>query len=210
MFEKAISKQTAKNLELLGQLKILENTYLAGGTALALQLGHRISYDLDFFTSKRFMAENILKKISQIESYQHERISWGTILGKLGDVKFSLFFYDYPLLKETIKFKGINLASIEDIAAMKVAAISERGTKRDFVDLYFILQKAELSEILNLYEEKYKNLSSNLMHIRKSLVYFADAEEEEMPKMIKKISWNKIKKFFETGTKEFNWTLLSW
>lgn len=210
MFEEAISKQTAKNLELLGQLKILENIYLAGGTALALQLGHRISYDLDFFTSKRFGAENILKKISQIESYQHERISWGTILGKLGDVKFSLFFYDYPLLKETIKFKGINLASIEDIAAMKVAAISERGTKRDFVDLYFILQKAELSEILNLYEEKYKNLSSNLMHIRKSLVYFADAEEEEMPKMIKKISWNKIKKFFETGTKEFNWTLLSW
>lgn len=204
MFEEAISKQTAKNLEILGKSKILKNAYLAGGTALALQMGHRISYDLDFFTDKKFKAQIFLKKISQIKSYHHERIEWGTILGKLGDVKFSLFCYDYPLLKKLIQFKNIKVASIRDIAAMKIAAVSERGTKRDFIDLYFILQKFTLPEILDFYNHKYKKLSSNLIHIKKSLVYFTDAEEEEMPKMLKQISWKEVKKFFEKEIKSLS------
>lgn len=197
MFEETISKQTKENLGILGKSKLLKNAYLAGGTALALQIGHRVSYDLDFFTDKKFRAQIFLKKISQIKSYHHERIGWGTILGKLGDVKFSVFYYDYPLLKKTIQFKNINVASIHDIAAMKIAAVSERGTKRDFIDLYFILQKFTLPEILDFYNQKYKKLSSNLIHIKKSLVYFVDAEEEEIPKMLKQISWNEVKLFFQ-------------
>ncbi|MBU2109397.1 nucleotidyl transferase AbiEii/AbiGii toxin family protein [Patescibacteria group bacterium] len=204
MFEEAISRQTAKNLEILGKSKILKNAYLAGGTALALQMGHRVSYDLDFFTDKKFKAQIFLKKISQIKSYRHERIDWGTILGKLGDVKFSIFYYDYPLLKKPIQFKDIKVASIHDIAAMKIAAVSERGTKRDFIDLYFILQKFTLSEILNFYNHKYKKLSSNLIHIKKSIVYFVDAEEDEMPNMLKQVSWKEVKKFFEKEIKSLS------
>ncbi len=204
MFEEAISRQTAKNLEILGNSKILNNAYLAGGTALALQMGHRVSYDLDFFTDKKFKAQIFLKKISQIQSYRHERIDWGTILGKLGDIKFSLFYYDYPLLKKTIHFNDIKIASISDIAAMKIAAVSERGTKRDFIDLYFILQKFTIPEILDFYNRKYKKLSSNMIHIKKSLVYFTDAEEEKMPKMLKQISWKEVKKFFEKEIKKLS------
>lgn len=203
MFEETISEQTSKNLELLGRSKILNNAYLAGGTALALQIGHRLSYDLDFFTQKKFRAQVFLKKISQFKDYHHERVGWQTILGKLGDVKFSLFYYSYPLLEKPIKFKNINIAGLTDISAMKIAAISERGTKRDFVDLYFILQKIKLNDVLDFYERKYKKLASNLVHIKKSLVYFEDAEEEDMPNMLRRISWKEVKRFFEKELKKF-------
>lgn len=100
------------------------------------------------------------------------------------------------------------MASLADISAMKIAAISERGTKRDFVDLYFILQKVPLSQVLTFYDKKYKKLASNLVHIRKSLVYFDDAEEEAMPKMLEKVSWPKIKKFFEKEIQKISQKLL--
>ena len=202
MFAEAISKQTAENLALLGESKILGNAYLGGGTALALQIGHRISYDLDFFTDKEFKAQVFLKEMSRFKLYRHERVAWGTILGKLGNVKFSLFYYPYPLLRKLISFKNINIASIADIAAMKTAAISERGTKRDFIDLYFILQKITLAETFDFYDKKYQKLSSNLVHIKKSLVYFDDAENDPMPKMIIPVSWERVKNFFRKEIKK--------
>ena len=204
MFEEAISKQTAENLVLLGKSKILGSAYLAGGTALALQIGHRISYDLDFFTDQKFKAQIFLKEMSRFKLYQHERVGWGTILGKLGNVKFSLFYYPYPLLRKPISFKNINIADIADISAMKIAAISERGTKRDFVDLYFILQKIALNEAFNFYDKKYQKLSSNSVHIKKSLVYFEDAEKDPTPKMIIPVSWGKVKTFFKKEIKNIN------
>jgi len=170
---------------------------LGGGTALALQIGHRISYDLDFFTAKEFNAQVFLKKISQTKLYHHERVSQGTILGKLGDIKFSMFYYPYPLLEKTTEFKNINIAAVADIAAMKIAAVSERGTKRDFIDLYFILQKITLNEALSLYDRKYQKLSSNLIHVKKSLVYFEDAEKDPMPMMLVSVSWPEVKNFFK-------------
>ena len=204
MFEEAISKQTAENLVLLGKSKILGSAYLAGGTALALQIGHRISYDLDFFTDQKFKAQIFLKEMSRFKLYQHERVGWGTILGRLGNVKFSLFYYPYPLLRKPISFKNINIADIADISAMKIAAISERGTKRDFVDLYFILQKIALNEAFNFYDKKYQKLSSNSVHIKKSLVYFEDAEKDPTPKMIIPVSWGKVKTFFKKEIKNIN------
>src|SRR3989344_3959250 len=202
MFTETISKETEENLALLGRSRVLDDAYLAGGTALALQIGHRVSYDLDFFTQKKFKPQVIIKKISQIKSYYHEKVGEGTILGRLGDVKFSFFYYPYPLFKKTTKFKNINLASIADIAAMKIAAISERGTKRDFIDFYFILQKISVNKALYFYERRYKTLSSNLLHIKKSLVYFADAKEEPMPKMIILTSWKEVKNFFQREIKK--------
>lgn len=204
MFAETISKQTTENLALLGKSGIFDNAYLAGGTALALQIGHRISYDLDFFTDRKFQAQIFLKEMSRFKLYRHERVAWGTILGMLGSVKFSLFYYPYPLLKKTISFKNINIASVTDIAAMKIAAISERGTKRDFIDLYFILQKITLAEVFNFYDRKYQKLSSNLIHIKKSLVYFDDAENDPMPKMMIPVFWEKVKFFFEGEITKIN------
>jgi len=202
MFTEAISKQTGENLALLGKLKIASDAYLAGGTALALQMGHRISYDLDFFTDKKFKSQIFLKKIGQIKSYHHEKVDWGTILGRLGDIKFSLFYYPYPLLQKPVEFKKVKIAQVSDIAAMKVAAVSERGTKRDFIDLYFILQKISLQDALDFYDRKYKKLASNLIHVKKSLVYFDNAEDDPMPKMIIPVSWQEVRDFFEKEIKK--------
>ena len=91
---------------------------------------------------------------------------------------------------------------------MKIAAISERGTKRDFVDLYFILQKIQINDVLRFYEQKYKKLASNSVHIRKSLIYFDDAEDENMPKMLKQISWKEVKSFYEQEVKKISQEIL--
>jgi predicted nucleotidyltransferase component of viral defense system len=175
---------------------------LAGGTALALQLGHRISYDLDFFILEEFDEKILLPKLKKISKFQLEKITWRTILGKFEDVRFSMFYYEYPLLYPTKKFGMINVLDIHDIAAMKIAAIASRGSKRDFVDLYFICKEtASLAETIQLYDKKYKNLATTGMHIMKSLIYFNDAEPDEMPKMLKGVTWEEIKKYFENEIK---------
>lgn len=203
MFEKTLSKNTKKALVLLGHSHLLDHAYLAGGTACALQLGHRISVDLDFFTEKEFDAKATIQQLQGIGCFELEQESWGTILGYMEKVRFSLFVYQYPVLFETKDFHGVQLLDLRDIAAMKVDAISSRGIKRDFIDLYYICQeKIVLKEILKFYDQKYRNLASNLIHIRKSLVYFVDAEASEPPKMIKPIKWEIVKSFFEGEVKK--------
>jgi hypothetical protein len=120
-------------------------------------------------------------------------------LGYLGKTRFSIFFYKYPLLFKTHKFLDINIADIRDIAAMKIAAVADRGTRRDFIDLYYIFNETEimtLEESLKLYDKKFKVLSQNKIHILKSLVYFDDADRDKSPKMIESVNWQKVKEFF--------------
>lgn len=200
MFEEVLSKNAKQSLAILSESGILKSTYLAGGTALALHLGHRYSYDFDFFTPQKFDEEMLVQRIIEgLPNFSLERRSWGTILGYLGETRFSLFFYNYPLLFKTHQFSGIDIADIKDIAPMKIAAIADRGTKRDFIDLYFIFAKAKtltLKEALDLYDKKFKTLRQNKIHILKSLVYFQDAEKDKLPQMIKPVKWLSIKKFF--------------
>lgn len=201
MFEKTLSKDAKESLDLLGESKLFKDTYLAGGTACALQMEHRISYDLDFFSPKEFDEKILIQRIKELlPNFQLERISWGTILGYIGKVRFSLFFYNYPLLFKLHNFFKIKIADIKDIAPMKIAAIADRGTKRDFIDTYFIIKIKKIltmEEVLNLYDKKFKVLEQNKFHIIKSLAYFEDAEKDEMPKMIKEINWEDIKEYFE-------------
>lgn len=205
MFEQVLPGNTKTILALLGKSEIIQKAYLAGGTALALQLGHRISYDLDFFTQEEFDEQMLLPEIEKISSFQLERIARKTILGKFQDVKFSIFYYKYPLLYAAKRFGLVNIIDIRDIAAMKIAAIASRGTKRDFVDLYFICKEKEivtLSKVIQLYDKKYKNLATTKIHIMKSLIYFEDAEADDMPKMLKKVSWEGVKKYFENEVRK--------
>ena len=203
MFEQVIQGDTKAILALLEKSGIIQKAYLAGGTALALQLGHRISYDLDFFTQEEFDEQALLPEIEKISNFQLERLAWRTILGKFKDVKFSIFYYKYPLLYSAKKFGMINITDIRDIAAMKIAAIASRGTKRDFVDLYFICRETmSLLDVIRVYDEKYRNLAATEIHIMKSLIYFEDAEPDEMPEMLKKASWEDIKKYFEGEIKK--------
>ena len=208
MFEQALPQNTKKYLAILDEKKVLPpKTYLSGGTAIALQLGHRISFDLDFFCQDEFDINRVLNNLGKIKDFQLDRTDWGTILGRFTNCKFSLFYYQYPLLKKPLKFKGIEISSLEDLAASKINAISSRGTKRDFVDIYYILKMAnigDLTECLNLYQKRFKNLASQRAHILKSLIYFEDAERDNDPEiLLDGYSWQKIKNFIELETKKY-------
>lgn len=213
MFTKALSEDTKKALALLGKSKILEKAYLAGGTALALQIGHRLSFDLDFFTPREFDEKMLVQRIKKhIPGFQLEQTTWQTVIGYIGNIRFSLFFYDYPLLYMLHKFLEVDIADIKDIAPMKIAAISDRGRKRDFIDLYFIVEMKKvlsLLEILHLYDQKFKILKQNKIHILKSLCYFEDAEKDQMPQMIEEVEWQEVKRFFEKEIKKISNQLLN-
>ena len=204
MFEETLSKNAKKSLALLGKIEFFKKAYLAGGTAIALQLGHRESKDFDFFTKKKFNAKELVKQLkSQLPNFKLEKVAWGTIIGYIGKISFTIFYYNYPLLFKPKSFLGINIADLRDIAAMKIAAISDRGLKRDFIDLYFLIKNriVTLEDCLNLYDQKFKELQQNKAHIFKSLIYFEDAEKEKTPKIFQPVTWLEIKKFIEQEVK---------
>ncbi len=208
MFEEVLSRSTKESLALLGKSGILNDAYMAGGTALALQIGHRFSRDFDFFSIKEFDEDLLTQRIKELMSdFKLEKTEWRTIMGNIKKTRFSLFFYNYPLLFKTHNFLGVEIADVKDIAPMKIAAISDRGAKRDFIDLYFLIKVEKilsLAEALRLYEKKFKLLKQNKMHILKSLRYFEDADGTAMPKMIKNVSWREVKKFFEGEIKKIS------
>lgn len=198
MFAKTLSPTAQKTLALLGESGLLKKAYLAGGSALALHLGHRYSHDFDFFSRYHLNTQNLVKELSQRGKFEKEMVSSDTILGVFRGIKFSFFYLEYPLIKKTKSFLNIALADSADIGAMKIAAIVDRGTKRDFVDLYFLVQKKySLEQILAFYEQKYQKLSENVYSILKGLSYFEDAEASQMPSLIEKISWLEVKKLFQ-------------
>lgn len=194
MFKEAISKKMLAILSPLSQIKKIKQFYLAGGTALALQLGHRKSIDLDFFTYKKFNNKILklqLQKIGKVEIITDEEDTLNIIIS---DVKVSFFYYPYKNISNLIEFNKIKLASCQDISAMKLEAISGRGSKKDFIDLFFLTKDSTLKQILSIYKNKYKGISYNELHIIKSLTYFVDADKEPMPIMLKPINWTQIKK----------------
>jgi predicted nucleotidyltransferase component of viral defense system len=199
MYLKVIDQKRKKILKDLGFLNKYK-FYLAGGTALALQIGHRISVDFDFYTQKNFDPNNIINKLKnkfQIEVIMLRDNTLGVIVD---NVEINFFRYPYKLIDDLTILEKIKIASIKDIAAMKIIAIAQRGTQRDFVDIYYLLQKHNVLEILRWVNEKYPEISIPLC--LKALVYFKDAEENKESKKRIKIfdndfNWKKAKKFIE-------------
>lgn len=197
MFTKTLSGAARNSLAILGNSGLLKEAYLAGGSALALHLGHRQSIDFDFFTPQHFDSKNLVKDLQKVGKFEKMTLKADTLLGVFNSIKFSLFFFEYPLVKKPKLYLGIKIASPADIGAMKLAAIVDRGTKKDFIDLYFLVkEKYSLEEIFKFYDKKYQKLAENIYSILKSLSYFEDAEASEMPIMIKKLSWREVKDFF--------------
>ena len=134
-----------------------------------------------------------------LPDFHFEKHEKGTILGKIYETSFSLFYYEYPILYKLHNYSGIKVLDIKDIASMKVSAITDRGFKRDFIDLYFICYKEKiltLQEAIKLYDKKFEFLGQNVIPVLMSLVYFEDAEDDEMPQMIKPVKWSDVKKYF--------------
>lgn len=198
MFAKTLSGKAQKSLALLGKNILPSGTYMAGGSALALYFGHRLSIDFDFFTPVSFSADKVIEKLKEQGDFITQTAISDTLLGSFNGIKFNLFYYQYPLLFSPHKFLGVKIADSKDIGAMKIAAVTDRGTKKDFIDLFFLSKNgASLEECFSFYDKKYKSLGNNIYSIITSLSYFVDAENSEMPKMIDKISWKDVKTFFE-------------
>jgi len=202
MHPESIDKKTKYILEKIGGSFLTKDFYLAGGTALALQLGHRQSIDLDWFSGQDFLNEKIKKNLVLLGNFKLLSEEKDTIHGTLDEIRVSFFHYGYKLLFPLIKFENIDLADERDIAAMKIDAISSRGSKKDFIDLYFLLKNYSLVELIDFFEKKYKNIEYNKLHILKSLVYFDDAENEPMSMMIRDIEWGKIKEVITDKVKK--------
>ena len=164
MFEEILSAQAKRDLEALKSSPLVNNFYLAGGTALALYLGHRQSFDLDFFSKEEFDIEYLIKQLSLLGEFSLEKKSWGTIVGILNKTKIGIFVYQYPLLQPLLDFENFKIASILDIACMKLDAAASRGSRRDFVDLYFVCKtKMSLPSILTAFKKKYAGIDINMM-----------------------------------------------
>lgn len=203
MFENALIGKTKDHLALLGRSGLFKDAYLAGGTAAALQLGHRISIAFDFFTRQELTPQIFLRALGRVGSFDAEQADRGTVQGIFEGVRLSLFFYDHPLIHAPLKYLALDLADLRDIAAMKVDAVASRGMKRDFIDLYFICQSGyRLGDLLGFYNQKYGRLASNLIHIQKSLVYFVDAESDPAPRMLKDVRWGQVKEYFVNEVKK--------
>ncbi|MCX6705425.1 MAG: nucleotidyl transferase AbiEii/AbiGii toxin family protein, partial [Candidatus Woesebacteria bacterium] len=174
-----------KQIEILRKIRSLpDGSYMAGGTALALQLGHRTSLDFDFYTNDHFETEIVLKSLqNDLGSIKVDRVAKDTFICTADGVSISLFYYPYEKLSPLIEFENTKLASIEDIAAMKMIAISMRGKRRDFIDAYYLLQKFSLDEIIEFTLKKYPSYQP--MVILKGLIYFKDAEDEDLSRGIK-------------------------
>jgi len=179
--------------EKLADSEFINKYYLAGGTSLALQIGHRISIDFDFFSQKDidlYELKNDIVQIGKIEIFQEKK---NTLHCSIDGIKISFISYKYKMIESLRFHKNIAFASMFDIACMKLSAISSRGCKKDFIDLYYLLKSISLEKIIGLFKKKFGGAAVNEYQLKKSLIYFEDAENEPMPKMKKNISWDKIK-----------------
>jgi predicted nucleotidyltransferase component of viral defense system len=179
------------------------NFYLSGGTALALHLGHRESEDLDFFSKEEFDPQKVQAQLDRTLSLSNIVLDSGTLNCYADGVKLQFLHYPYDLLETPQAFNNINLSSVPDIACTKLLTISSRGSKKDFIDLYFILASYSLNELFELLKKKYPSQSYNELHILKSMAYFDDADDQPAPKMHKEISWSEVKKFITNSVKDF-------
>lgn len=185
-------------LEGLADSGFIKKFYLAGGSAVALFFNHRRSNDLDFFSEKEFYTPILIKNLKKIGKFEAAKSPENTLIGNLDDIKISFFTLPYGLIEVPAKYKNLSIAKPLDLATMKILAISHRGTKRDFIDLYFLCQRIKpLDELLYLFQKKFGKYDYNIYHILKSLTYFENAENEKMPKMYISIDWERVKKFFE-------------
>jgi len=197
-------KKILKNLSFLKD----DGFYLAGGTALALQFGHRTSVDLDFYTKKHFSPIKLTKDFKKVfkNNLKELRTAEDTLWLKIENTDLSFFKYPYRLIRPLVNYETIKIASTEDIIAMKLEAIITRGKKRDFIDMYFIMKKYGIEKALNFFKEKYPE-AFNEYNCITGLTYFEDAERGEQGRkriyIYSKIDWTSIKNYIEKEVKKY-------
>lgn len=194
---------TLELLRVLMRQPLLSDMRLVGGTSLALQYGHRRSVDLDFFG-------HTTENIDELTNMMHgcaENVVRGNCTKRikayfLNNVKVDVVNYDYKWIDEPVVEDGFRLASPKDIAAMKVNAVMGRGTKKDFIDVYFLLQHYTFEELMQFYLQKYTDGSEYRALL--SMSYYADADPQPMPYMFQKVDWNAVKEEIRHQVQVYN------
>jgi Nucleotidyl transferase AbiEii toxin, Type IV TA system len=193
----AIGGATEQALAALVAASATKQFYLAGGTGLALHLGHRLSEDLDFFCEHDFDERRFLARVQPLTGFTLLSQAEATLHVLIAGAKVSFLGYDYPLLFPLLPFRGALVADWRDIACMKITAIASRGTRRDFIDLYAVATQIGLKPLLEMFQRKYLVVNYSQMHILKSLLYFEDAEKDPLPNLLTSIAWSDVRNFFE-------------
>ncbi len=194
-----ISPETFKLTQELQALPELQNFYLVGGTALALQLGHRNSVDIDLFIDKTYEAEALFNFLKSKYDYKPIYIGTQTIIGIINNIKVDFISHPYKIIKPIIKEENISMMSLEDICAMKLHAITNSGQRlKDFIDIYFLLEHFSFSQMLGFYHEKYP-MMNEVIPLR-AITFFDEIDPQiDPPKLLKPLSLEKIKKRIVEG-----------
>ena len=206
MFQQAVDAGLILLMKKLSSEKIIGgNFYLAGGTALALHYGHRKSVDLDLFSEEEFNLDEVSNQLSKM-GCMVDAASRQTLHASLEGTHLSLFHYPFPMnspleiISDEIKMK---IASVSDIAPMKVTAISHRAEKKDFYDMYEICKHHSMNEIRDWCFKKFNLEKTNTYHLIRSMLYFDDAEQSMEPESLNGTSWKMVKQYFADNEKKF-------
>ena len=187
----AVEPKLMELLRFLMSQPMFNNFNLVGGTALALQLGHRKSIDIDLFGNAEIEVDGFTDILSEYGIVELLKKSKNILVLLVDGIKLDFVQYKYNWLENFKIIEEIRLASKQDILAMKLNAIAGRGSKKDFIDLFYLLKEYTLEEGLNFYTKKYNDGSEFL--VRKSLMYFKDADAEPLPILLEELSWSEVK-----------------
>lgn len=198
LFWNTITENMRRVLNGFSQSEVGTHFYLAGGTALALQIGHRRSVDLDFFSTTDDIP-TIRPMLEKALAPFHATLAdsaWGNLVYLANDVRVGFYGYSYPLVAPLVETEGIRIASVRDIALMKLDALLSRAARKDFYDLYFICQKVPLREVLDLAPQKYPSVRDFEAQVVKRLVFFENAEQDSDPPLLSSVPWQAVTKYF--------------
>jgi hypothetical protein len=198
----ALTPETRQVFRLLAALPFIGQFYLAGGTGLALHLGHRFSVDLDLFAAAadavgpdtRATLREVFDDATLVTTHDKD----GTFVATWRGVGVSFFrLSQYPLVQEPVLIESVPLATVAEIGAMKLAAITDRGTRKDLVDLYYILRQVPIERLFEVAATKYPRARTLAITATRALAYFDDAEALPMPRMLDRTPWPAMKRFLE-------------
>lgn len=171
-------------LKKLMKVDCFSDFYLVGGTSLSLQMGHRNSIDIDLFGNQEIDSELFVRLLNNFGETEVSKSSKNILITDVAGIKVDFVNYQYKLLEKPFEIEGIRMVSKKDIAAMKLNAIAGRGSKKDFIDLYYLLNDFTLKQMLEFYKEKYFDGSEFM--VLKSLSYFEEANEQPQPQMMQR------------------------
>jgi len=205
MFDNVLPEESSTLLRDLNGWLVSYGFHLAGGTGLALQLGHRVSEDLDFFTTTEFEPASVAALLQQRPGYEETAVARGTLHCRLGKVKLSFLHYPVPLRQPTHEHLAVVVADWSDVLAEKFKTLSQRGARRDFYDIYACIALKQLSVpgAVAVFKDRFAGTGVNYQHIAKSLVWFEDADAQPDPRLLMPANWPQVRRFFQSRAAEF-------